>query len=303
MANDLVTKNYLSMDDIFAAVAADTSTMRDSGGLMFMKFDGNTGEFSYGSDGTELAEGALFAINIPSYKKGYICWVEGKVVEEIMVAVAEGGPPRKQDLPDHGPYDDDSGWSEQYSIEMRMMDDPHLNMLFPANNKSKRIAFENMMKAFARDFRKYPGCAPIIEISSTEFEAKAPNGKKKYKKHAPVFKIVDWVELDELAALVEGTPEDYDAKEEAPRVTKSEAPKRLAKPVVEEYDDEEEEAAPPPKRRAAAPVVEEDDEEEAAPPPRRRAAAPVVEDDEEDEEDVRPARGQTTAARPRRGNF
>jgi hypothetical protein len=314
MGNELTTKSnsYIATtEDYFATAAAEAAQFRDGGGVAFMKFDGNTGEYSYGANNEELPLGTLLALNIPSWRRGYICWNDGQVVGEVMVAVNEGQPPRKQDLEDHGPYvEKNDGWSDQYTIEMRMVDEPHLNLLFQANNGSKRRAFEHMMKDFARQYKSHPGCAPVVEIDETEFETKDPNGgKRKFKKHAPVFKIVDWVPLEELNALVEGSPDDYEQDDAPPaRVTARRAareeveddapPARTAtrRAAREEPEEEEERPVRASTRRAAR---EEPEEEEDERPAVRRSARAAVE--EEPEEDA-PRRNRAEPA-SRRGKF
>lgn len=297
MSNELTPKanSYIAnTEDYFAAVAAEADTFRDSGGLMYLKFNGNDGEYSYGSDNTELKLGSLLALNIQSYRRGWICWNDGEVVDEIMTPIHEGAPPKKTSLPDHGPYvEENDGWSEQYTIEMRMVEEPYINLLFQANNRSKRIAFENMMKDFAKGFRLNEGCAPVIEIDEREFEGKAKEGsKKRYKKHAPIFKIVDWKSLEELATLSEGTPADYEpepavdepvtSRRASRRDEEDEAPRRASR------RDEEDEAP----RRASRRDAEEDE-------PRRSAAR---RDDPADEEDERPRRSASRRDEPEDGD-
>lgn len=302
MGNELTTRNssaILSTDDFYAAIAAEASTFRDGGGMVFLKFDGNTGEYSYGADNTELALGSELALNMLSYKRGWICWNDGEVVDEVMVSVNEGPPPRKSELKDHGPYvEDNDGWSEQYTIEMRMMDEPHTLMLFQANNSSKRRAFEALVKDFAKGFKSNPDCAPVIEIDEREFEAKGgKDSKRKFKKHAPVFKIIDWVPLEELNALVEGSPDDYE--DEAETEVEAKSARRRPEP--------EEEEAPRSSRRTRA--AEPDDEDEAPRSSRRTRAAAADEDeaprarrsrDEDDEDEAPRSRAQ---GRTRRGSF
>lgn len=302
MGNEITNRanSYIaSTEDYFAAVAAEASTFRDGGGVMFMKFDGNTGDYSYGADNTELPLGTLVAVNIQSYRRGWICWNDGEVVDEIMVPIHEGAPPKKHELPDHGPYtEDNDGWSEQYTIEFTLIEEPFLTLLFQANNRSKRIAFENMMKDFAKGFKLHEGCAPIIELDEREFEGKAKEGKRKYRKHAPILKIVDWKSLEELAALTEGSPDDYE--EEDDRDT------RRASRTDSRRDEEEDERP----RRSARDRDEEEgtrsrsrrDEEEDDRPSRRDRAIAAARDEEEEEEDRRSSRADPRAGR-RKPNF
>jgi hypothetical protein len=299
MGNELTTKNnnyVASTEDYFAMVAGETSQFRDGGGMNFMKFDGNTGEFSYGANNEELALGTLLALNIPSYRRGFICWKDGKPVDEIMVSVTEGAPPRKTELPDHGPYEEEGdGWSEQYTIEMRMMEDPHLLLQFQANNASKRRAFEKLMKDFARQFREHPECAPVIEIDEVEFETKGKSGKRNFKKHAPVFKIIEWAPIENLDALVEGSPDDYESDEDdrAPPARSrarrdAESDERPARVTNRRARDEEDE----PPARSARRSRDEEEETETRPSRARSRDADEVEDGEDEAPPRRSARSE-----------
>lgn len=206
----------LSADDYYAALAAEAEGYRGGGGgVLFLKMNGNTGYYSYGADDIDLPDGTQAAMNPRSLKRGWICWLGGQVKEEIMMSLEEGMPPAKHLLNDYGPYGKDDGWSEQKTIEFKTLDNEGLTLLFQANNKSKMNALEALMKDFGRNFRSYPGCVPIVELSSNSFETqpKDENGKpdgRKVKKFAPLFKIVHWLPEGELAALTEGAPADYD---------------------------------------------------------------------------------------------
>jgi hypothetical protein len=162
------------------------------GGVLFLKFNGNDGYYSYGADDTDLPVDSQAAMNPRSLKRGWICWKGGQVQEEIMMSLEEGLPPAKHQLPDYGPYGKDDGWSEQKTIEFKTIDGEGLTLLFQANNKSKMNALEAVMKDFARQYKSNPGCVPIVELGENEFETQPKNedGSKgrKVRKHAPKFK-------------------------------------------------------------------------------------------------------------------
>lgn len=220
MANDLATRNgggYLaSSEDYYAALAQEAQGLKGGGaGKAFMKFDGNTGDYSYGADDEELPLGTRLAMNPRSYQRGYVIWVDGEVVYEEMTPL--GTPqPTKNSLPDHGPYGEDDGPVEQYVIDFKMIDEPHVEMIFQANNSSKRRALAALLKDFGNLFRTHPGQVPIVEIDEREFETtggKDKDGKtskRKYRKHAPSFKIVDWMDEADLLALTQGAEGDYE---------------------------------------------------------------------------------------------
>jgi hypothetical protein len=259
-------------DNPWLAAAADSNSFDGT----FVKFNGNTGEYTKGQDGTEIPAGTRVAINMAGVHHGYICWVEGEVVDRATVLVeAPGGgisnKPDKNGLADHGPYEkhDDGtqdGWSEHHQIPMA--DEEGEKLMLQASSKS---AVRNV-KVFYLEYGKKRSqhvdddgnfMIPVVELEVKTFVSKAnPRAGKKY---APVLKIVDWVSPTALADIFdddgtgeEDNPENYAASAQAaaPAEKKKRAP-RAAKP-----DPEPEATGPAPAEAIGqAPVVEE------APPP------------------------------------
>uniref|UniRef100_A0AB74UKZ7 Uncharacterized protein n=1 Tax=Caulobacter phage BL57 TaxID=3348355 RepID=A0AB74UKZ7_9VIRU len=214
MGNDLTTRSsggYLTNnDDFYNLIAQEANNLKGGGdGKAFMKFDGNDGTFSYGAEDEPLKLGTEMAANLLSYKRGWVIWKDGKVVYEEMVGIKEGPQPTKGSLPDHGPYGDEDGPVEQYTMDLRLIDEPYVEMVFQANNVSKRRALAAFLKDFGNSFRNHPGEVPIIALDSNEFEGKTKGGRK-VTKYAPKLKIVRWMSETDLAALLEGSPDDYD---------------------------------------------------------------------------------------------
>ncbi|USN16275.1 hypothetical protein PAPPERLAPAPP_05370 [Brevundimonas phage vB_BpoS-Papperlapapp] len=233
MSNALVT----STDDYYAALAAEAQSYRGGGGgSAFLKFNGNDGYYSYGADDTDLEIGTQAAMDPRTLKRGWICWKDGKVQEEIMMTLEEGVPPQKHLLPDYGPYGQDDGWSEQKTIEFVPIEGDAPALLFQANNRSKMNALEAVMKDFARQFKNNPGMVPVIELGANEFEAKPRDGGRKVKKHAPKFTIKGWITQDEFAGYKEGegsNADDYAAEGEVNQQAALPAPEPTPEPAAE----------------------------------------------------------------------
>lgn len=254
MSNQLTTSNgnalATSTDDYYAALAAEAQSYRGGGGgALFLKFNGNDGYYSYGADDTDLEVGTQVALDPKTLKRGWICWKDGKVQEEIMFSLLEGQPPQKHLLPDYGPYGVDDGWSEQKTIEFTGIDGEPLKLLFQANNKSKMNALEALMKDFARQFKNHIGEFPVIELGANEFETKPKDGSRKVRKHAPKFQIKGWITEDEFNSYSEGeggNADDYadDAGQQA----------SLAAPVEEVVQEAAVEEAPKRGGRREAPA-------------------------------------------------
>lgn len=209
MSTEVTAKKYLGNEDYFAALAGEAATMTGgAGGKAFLKFSGDDGEYVYGSDDKELPLGSQLAVNMLSFKRGWVIWKDSKVVHEIMTGVEEPVPSQAS-LPYHGPYLKSEGPSEQQTIEFATTEEPFIEMVFQANNISKRRAMTALLKNWGATYKMNPGKTPIIEIDEVPFEIKAEG--RKATKHAPVFKIVAWVSDDEIQSMKGENPADYQA--------------------------------------------------------------------------------------------
>jgi hypothetical protein len=245
----------------------------------FMKFSGNTGEFSYGSDNEPLEVGTQLAVNMMQMERGWVCWIGGKPYETIMNKLMDEVPMlAEEDLPDHtSKYQNekDDGWVRQTSVPMSMLDDGS-ELEFKTSSKSGIMALQKLSKEFGTKCHLHvddngEAMMPIVEIGSVSFPIR--NGKE--IKHAPTFKIVDWISLSELMSVTdsaaaaaaekdenEGLPEfDPDTGElmEEGEVIEAEADESMAEPA----DDVEPEAEPAPEAEAEA-EAEDDEADELA---------------------------------------
>lgn len=273
---------YESPDNPWAEAAASVETGA------YLKFNGNTGEFTYGADDVALEYGSQLVADLFNISFGWMCWKDSDPVEEILVKILDGKPPLEHNLPDHGPYDsNDDGWREATGLPMVLLcngenDDSEAGakLMFKGSSASSCRAAKKLSGQFGKLFREHQGEFPVIEINGESFNAKE---KKFGKKWAPIFKIVGWISEDELAGIVGDTTEgDYEAEDEpeavaAPVTNRRSAARQAPAPVeeeqveepVDEIVEEEEAPAPAPRRAAAA---------EAA-PRTRRSPAPAAEDD------------------------
>ena len=261
---------YEAPDNPWAEAAAST----ESGA--FFKFNGNTGEFTYGADDTPLGYGSQLVADLFNVSFGWICWKDSEPVEELLTKIMDGKPPLEHQLPDHGPFDsNDDGWREATALPMVLLvatvdgvdseEEAGTKLLFKGSSGSSVRGVRKLSGAFGKTFREHQGEFPVIEISAEAFQAK----EKKYgKKYAPLFKIVGWIGESELAGMVgDSTDGDYEVEEPA------------ALPAPEVEVEEEAPIAPVSTRRAApaaAPAAEP-----AKAPATRRTPAPVAGADDE----------------------
>lgn len=166
----------------------------------FLKYSGDTGRYTY--KGTEVEHGTRLAFNVLSAKKGWICWKDGKPVEQVMVEIMSGERiPSEESLKDHGPYKQGDGWRQQLSVVVRSLEGGD-QMDFNLSNISGRNAMGAVIQEFGAKMGMFVDDngepkVPIVEIGAQSFSPKDASGKK----WAPVLKIVDWKTQAELNAL------------------------------------------------------------------------------------------------------
>lgn len=173
----------------------------DMGGThgVYMKFNGNSGEFTYGQDQDELPEGTELAVDMNSFRRGWICWKAENVVDEQMTRVIDGPPKQKSELPDHGPYiiegDKKEGWVEQAAVNFRSISDGK-EFIFKVSSISALRALGTLLKDYGKDYKNHPGELPIVPLGTSSF---MPKNKQWGKKYSPKLLIKAWVNEEELA--------------------------------------------------------------------------------------------------------
>lgn len=181
----------------------------------YLKFNGNSGEFTYGQEAEELALGTKLAVNMNNFRRGWICWVDSEVVDEVLVRVVEGKPPAENQLADHGPYvkndDRNDGWSEQAAVDFRDIETGK-EFIFKHSSASALRALGTLLKDYGKDYKNHPGEVPVVVLDTSSF---TPKNKKWGKKYSPIFRIVEWVSEEELMSRFGDNAADYEGGEGA----------------------------------------------------------------------------------------
>jgi hypothetical protein len=253
---------------------------KGAGGFVgqFTKFNGKTGEYTFGTDDEEIAPGTQIFILFDLIEHGYKCWVDEKVADEEMTRIVDGPIADKRDLKDHGPYEkhDDGtedGWQEVHSVPFVIDDNDDENAyLLQLSSMGGIKALKGLYRDYGKKFQSMLDddgnyLIPLVELDTGSYKSKK---KRVGTVHFPIFKIVDWIargEIEDRLALIGGADDDADdEQDDAPRG-------RRASSKVEE-----EEVVEKPKDRKAVTKVEEPAEEDEAPTRGRRATTKAVEE-------------------------
>jgi hypothetical protein len=192
------------LDADVAALAAEANELSDDyrvgDDLRFKKGKWTKG----GGDGdVEVSATAPFAVDVPSYKRGWIKWVDRKPVHKLIGRPIDGfvSPVRDRlgDLNESKWSRNNRGepkdpWEENFSMVMRGLDDGRLCTFTTTSYYGSR-ALGALLKTYAHEMKKHPGMMPVVLLSS---ETKATQSFGDVE--APLFKIVDWQPFGEGAS-------------------------------------------------------------------------------------------------------
>jgi hypothetical protein len=158
-----------------------------------------SGEWVAGADNTAVTE-RRFAADVKNARRGYVCFVDGQVVDEVWVPVATGKTVAKEDLPDQGPFEGNDGWVESVAIQLRSLESG-ADYIFKPTSHGGRAAVGGLLTAYGHRLELGKSGVPIIEIGAGSYE------HKRYGKvFKPIFRIVDWRAESELLTQVGETP-------------------------------------------------------------------------------------------------
>lgn len=202
------TRTAIASADAYDPFAIAGEEMGGSN-AQYLKFNGNSGEYTYGAEAEEMPHGTQLAVNMNSFRRGFICWKDSDVVDEVMVRVIDGKPPEKGELRDHGPYiqndERKDGWAEQSAVEFRALDTGKA-FTFKVSSVSAIRALGTLLKDYATEYKAHPGELAVVELGASSF---IPKNKQWGKKHSPKLKIVGWIAEAELNGQSGDNPDDY----------------------------------------------------------------------------------------------
>jgi hypothetical protein len=184
--NNLVAFSNNSALQNLASFVADEATQS----VQFLKFT-KDGLFVYGMEEAVVAADEEFQVDMDSLSRGWICWKDGRPVDEVMVPVAAGNPPRRNELDDYGPYEDGGGWREQVAINFVSFETGE-TLAFKSSSSGGRNAIATLSKSFMDRLRSgKPDVIPVVNMVPSSYKH-----QKFGKINVPTFKVIDWIKPD-----------------------------------------------------------------------------------------------------------
>jgi hypothetical protein len=199
------------MQDLLGGLSNIATTIAESGGVASQfPFIGinNDGVWAFGQDRTEVEAGSLWAVDVRSWKHGYIAWPpntakERKPLGERMVSAGERLPDVHA-LPDVGqPY------QIQFSFELLCVSgvDKGTIALYKNGSYGAKVAVQALVDEVRKQARLDPSrLCPVVELLIRDYF------HKEWKKtiYNPILGIKKWISADEYDAF------DKKASEAAP---------------------------------------------------------------------------------------
>lgn len=166
----------------------------------YLTFNGQTAQ--YASKDTQgdpqiLAVPTKMAVNFAFIEHGYVCWKDGKVIDQTMsLLMVDPVLPAIEDMPDHGPYapakpgnSQRDGWKIQFGLPLKDVE-TGVEYLYKTTSPSSARAVQSLVAKMAEDavLKDLEKVVPIINMSADSYIAKASGAKV----NVPKFRIDKW---------------------------------------------------------------------------------------------------------------
>jgi hypothetical protein len=191
-----VVATLAQLDADVAALAAEARELSDSFRVGDdLRFKKGAWTKIVGDDDIEIGDTTTFAVDMLSYKRGWIEWRDRKPVRKIIGRPVDGfvSPMRDRlgDLdeskwPRNNKGEPQDPWQENFSVVMRDHGDNRLCTFTTTSYYGSR-ALGALLKIYTDNVKKHPGMMPVVLLLS---ETKATQSFGDVE--APLFKVVDW---------------------------------------------------------------------------------------------------------------
>ena len=196
----------LSTDDVEGLAGyAKTGAPTWFGDLL--KFNGKSGDWSFGAQGLPMEDGQILVAVVPEMLAGHMLWKDGELADQAWMPAFKFNPRgHRATLGDQDqelwPCDENGQptdpWKEAVMLPMI---DPNTRAEYTFSSSSvggvraaKRLAdtYVKQMKAAPETTK---GCLPVIALGSDSYKH---SDKKRGTIHNPVFEGVDWIRASDL---------------------------------------------------------------------------------------------------------
>jgi hypothetical protein len=149
--------------------------------LPILKFT-KGGAWVVGADNAPVTE-TRFVADVPGAEHGFTCFVDHKVVDEVMTPVSHGKKVSQNDLRAHGRG---GGWSPSASIRLQSLRTGK-EFLYKTTSQGGRATIGELLTEYAHRLEAGKGGVPVVELAVSRYEHKLYGTV-----HTPQFRIMGW---------------------------------------------------------------------------------------------------------------
>lgn len=207
MTTDLTiaSSSEVSTSDLLANLTQFAASNK-IGTHRFLSFKGDTGDYkTQDSERNDIVVklGTEYLLNTPEIYHGWLCWKDGKPVDQVFVQlVRQPNLPAVDTLPDHGPYNEDEreGWRESIAFPLRSNDDA-IDYIFQVSSLSAVNAMKRFIGKLLQNANAGHNLAhevPVVALAKSSYTG--TKGKAKGKViPLPDLKLVAWKSKADLS--------------------------------------------------------------------------------------------------------
>jgi hypothetical protein len=197
--NETYVSRYTGAEDPFAAFANEGGP-----GIQGKLLTCKKGVWGIGADSDAVKAGTLFLALVPSTMRGWLKWVDGKVVDARMGLVANGFlmphlyslPDRDESQweknPDGTPRDP---WSKCYRLLLIETAPPHGDVTFSGSSYGAQLACQALCGVYSVDSHLYEGAYPVVALG-TRTRVSRSYGRIV----GPSFDVQGWATIEDVKA-------------------------------------------------------------------------------------------------------
>lgn len=169
---------------------------QQTGDKAFMKFDGKTGDWSFGPEGIEIEPTELWAINPNTFMIGVIGWQDGEVVGEEMYPITAGkrvDHTQLEEIPPAADGQGGNGWKDQLTVELKHVKDG-TETVFKTSSGGGRKGMAILAEECGKRLDTNPDTpVPLVHLKESHYKHKI---KARGTIYEPVFEIVNWADMN-----------------------------------------------------------------------------------------------------------
>lgn len=272
-----------------------------------LKINQDTGEWVFGEDDTPLEAEDDLALNITSFKWGYVAFSEKENGPAFTVDGEEAqflypitqALPRKDELPEIEPEtvrrdgekkEVTPQYKIQYQVDLVVVNGPNKGTELtysPTSHGGKKLMKKLMGELKRRLIAKSDECVPVMEFYTSSYHHKG------WKKDIfnPEIDFLEWV------SIAKGFDSEEETEVEKPKGRSKTTAKKIEHTETPEDADDHHKDDEPKRSRRSRSAAKHDSESDDAPKERRRRTSSERSEELDESTDERPARGRGRRAR------